>query len=1357
MISCKEYANSHLWDVLYEDGAAQLPFLSSNWVKPCEDVIRKIILPYRGGRLLDYGCGPGMFLPLYKDVGFAEIIGIDTSSVACEKAREIIGLEAECGFRVIHGNSLKSFEGESAKFDVIVFWGVAHHLPPDQTKSIITELSDLLTENGVLIFSGWSVREQSRFENGSLYGISPVLGTKTCAIEAVLDCLYDTFEVLSTGTVDLASPYFDYYICQKKLGYVQSLQRELKNGIAKYLDSLIFYHFVNYSIDPTFLHARLDTNQSHIIFPAQTAHLANQIFGKMMAHARRYCGGASLTQELFGEGQNKSLVVEVEANARFLYVKEYTRVIMVQFLRAPSSVGRRKEDHNTDAGSQVAVIDNQEMSLNEYAGLLPDYSDENELLLPYGELSKQINCNNLPDKILKLLYYALNVEQDFFFYCFVNNSYSIKNKEIGNGGLIVFAKKPLGEMAFLEIDQLFTRWATSLSIKTIATILTQKAVQSAIGSIMSRNGSHNIGSHVLAALSHNTGTMPDDRVLYQYIQHRMDYMATATTDFPTWRQPTRLLGTMMKTFLSQRHLLDHIAVSEGLKGWKFQNRNGEKAPEKTSCIKLHLYPNVQDETGKWTRKKKEDGNIVDCINYDTGCMDSLSSDVSLAIPGGTVGQHAFFTIIENIIRNAAKHDWSSPPEDKSEITNNSSECAEKAKADNLEINIDFADIAEEGNVLFTISTNLSDAKETENGRTLLDRISEKLSAQFIDASGKLRRENWGLAEMKISAGYLQGREASVIGGMEGVSEKARADNERFGNDIIYPVSQEGGHLGYRFKVPKARTLLLVTDKKVNLESGVVKFLAGKGIYVKSKEEIATTWADNSFEFVLVNNPQPELGDWLPSRVVIAMESIEGIIKSLANGSYEPQEVINEVAEKYVRQQQWKEDVPLNLVVAPFVERGQGKAQGSGQGLVNEAAAMTFVIENGFVEAVDSFNLLYPFDNGQEADTETRNALEFFKSKALSESIADELKHSSCKNNFKLMTIQFKAWLKDAPEGAFPSVHGFIEHGGREPPQFRRFRRYFDQVCRQAKGYLGLYAEQIATLPKGFAHNSGDKCLIRGMEWENKRIRIFKVALPEEAYSPSLAPAVGYVRHETVTVSEDNLSTFVSNPFVGPRKQFRYLEPLSGSQSYLVQLQELAPQDKTLQAKLIECALTRILIVDERVSKFLATHSADIRATFARMGISVADDKATDDALNGLEVKERIAGLFQLSVEEIKALQADIAKTNDVKSPCVSMISRKNRHEELQQKFDVLIIHQGILDKWFRGLVDNKDKMSLLISGLRESFKKVIITTGRGTPANIPDKARVLPFSTIETTLFRKYPEKLILVDAIMNILPIRRN
>ena len=120
----------------------------------------------------------------------------------------------------------------------------------------------------------------------------------------------------------------------------------------------------------------------------------------------------------------------------------------------------------------------------------------------------------------------------------------------------------------------------------VRALVKQNATRMAVGSIMSRNGSHNIGSHVLSALSHNTGIMPDDRVLYQYLQQRMDYTATVTTDFPNWTAPTRFAGNLMKTFFSQRHLLEHISESEGLGAYHFQGRN--LADKQTAKIKLHL-------------------------------------------------------------------------------------------------------------------------------------------------------------------------------------------------------------------------------------------------------------------------------------------------------------------------------------------------------------------------------------------------------------------------------------------------------------------------------------------------------------------------------------------------------------------------------------------------------------------------------------------------------------------------------------------------------------------------------------------------------------------------------------------------
>ena len=47
----------------------------------------------------------------------------------------------------------------------------------------------------------------------------------------------------------------------------------------------------------------------------------------------------------------------------------------------------------------------------------------------------------------------------------------------------------------------------------------------------------------------------------------------------------------------------------------------------------------------------------------------------------------------------------------------------------------------------------------------------------------------------------------------------------------------------------------------------------------------------------------------------------------------------------------------------------------------------------------------------------------------------------------------------------------------------------------------------------------------------------------------------------------------------------------------------------------------------------------------------------------------------------------------------------------------------------------------------------VVTTGRGRPDNIPKWAKVLPFSSVETFLFRRYPEKMSLVNTVMSILP----
>ena len=269
--------------------------------------------------------------------------------------------------------------------------------------------------------------------------------------------------------------------------------------------------------------------------------------------------------------------------------------------------------------------------------------------------------------------------------------------------------------------------------------LIRVSTHAAIGSIMSRNGSHNIGSHVLSALSHNVGTMPDDRVLYQYIQHRMDYIATATTEFPQWTTPTMFVAGLMKNFYAQKHLLDYISRSEGLRAYKFQERNLDdaarmnqhgtiriflrrffdltKLDKGTTNLPAHrqlvydfktedpwsIYHFFGERSRMFRRvystdkhnqyEVSEAGGTAKFLEYDERFTPDWKQDVRVAIPGGIVGQHAFYTIIENVIRNAAKHGWAAE---------------QNRKEKDLEINVDFCEDQRGGRVFFVIGDNVSD-------------------------------------------------------------------------------------------------------------------------------------------------------------------------------------------------------------------------------------------------------------------------------------------------------------------------------------------------------------------------------------------------------------------------------------------------------------------------------------------------------------------------------------------------------------------------------------------------------------------------------------------------------------------------
>ena len=1176
------------------------------------------------------------------------------------------------------------------------------------------------------------------------------------------------------------------------------------------------------------------------------------------------------------------------------------------------------------------------------------------------EFVQQISRLSLDDKILNhlvitimqsMLWNWINGEQCKYIYYIVD---CVSDSSFASGFCLVSSRildQSLLECLGLLVDRFFGSVYFLLATK----IALNAHSKSAIGSIMSRNGSHNIGSHVLSSLTHNIGTMPDDRILYQYIQQRMDFIATVTTDFPPWGISTKFVGDIMKNFFMQRHLLENIARSEGLTAFQFQNpqMQGSRLKRQKSTIRLFIRNRLD------AGNSHEDGYIDYHADMDKPI--DLKNDVELSIPGGVVGEHAFYTIIENIVRNAAKHDWSS------RTTNRR----------NLDIYIDFKPVDDYENIEFTIWSSLSDVwngiNENEFKKSITDvrtainnepsknkkrkeippdnklphknpdkkeydqtdllplkrnyaktlfeyernphnskivlplhwRLQMLLEQPFISDEGSLRRENWGMAEMKISAGYLQGRSISEIGGLEDVK-----NNESIIQAIRVKDEKENVyHLGYRFNVPCPKEILIVipeSDEDIHepkqkegagtvakqlveksRDKGVLQECRKQGVYFASISKFEDndhicrmiTADDSGKEFEhfdyhyiifpwgyyntspkkIQNKYEDKISKILKShnfKHLIEFEESSGIFvpwhapfpnRLLLDGYPEDEDEENKVdcdlvrknleelfrdensknIETYVKNLKdsvyltWLKQIKKSAIKRKeLVDNGmnftlqlQTESSGSGgKSLVSNRDLLEVVFRECYHSTIGSLlnridsdkteirmilRLLQVYPKPQErlpqtSDCDDIKAVILMLVKMLCDDLKTiygyiheqndmlwALKQEMLQKNQRLENLGEKTKeqqvtneeVKLSEEGQrilslAEQYHERLENTDNSdvntfvketsPKEFQNLLDDFleandvvgDRILKSLFGddddendsildplieaqksglndmvdalyaayetsdiFLRKYEERIPTLPVGYSKLTDDMqeiSLATINQYFDKNNVDIKLVTSDAM--------IKYCRHD---------KELSNNGF--------YAEALSGSQTYLNQLHQLlhsTPDGNLGQfVQLVENGLIRVLVMDERVSNFLKPRPEMIK-TFSAMRIWAIDPEMTELTENDITVRTDKLLVFSPQKEK---------KDFDIEIP--------------DKTFDILIIHQGIIDKWWEGGKHDRSNVARLLLNHQRHVPYVVVTTGRGRPDNIPNFAKVLPFSTVESCLFRSNPEKLTLVNTVMNILP----
>lgn len=100
----------------------------------------------RNKRILDIGCGDGRYVRLMKELGAAQLTGVDVNERMIELAREKSTNDSDITFLVADGTSLPM---KNKSVDLVFSNFVIHYFP--SAKEIFTEINRVLKDKGVFV------------------------------------------------------------------------------------------------------------------------------------------------------------------------------------------------------------------------------------------------------------------------------------------------------------------------------------------------------------------------------------------------------------------------------------------------------------------------------------------------------------------------------------------------------------------------------------------------------------------------------------------------------------------------------------------------------------------------------------------------------------------------------------------------------------------------------------------------------------------------------------------------------------------------------------------------------------------------------------------------------------------------------------------------------------------------------------------------------------------------------------------------------------------------------------------------------------------------------------------------------
>lgn len=418
--------------------------------------------------------------------------------------------------------------------------------------------------------------------------------------------------------------------------------------------------------------------------------------------------------------------------------------------------------------------------------------------------------------------------------------------------------------------------------------INKHALKSAISSIMARNLSHIHGSHIEPGIQNRMNDFEKllgERIekmykeiingnkdaiiqiaikkahehLSKYRQGKQDLIARMATDWPEWSCALDFYTSFIYPLLKNSIVLNFINHSDKVD---------------LSNMDIEFYFGGKEESGNIILKRFKEEIVFDSKKISAKLIDyairyvpevekkiiyveNENKEVHLvSVRDADIGVHAFFSLFEGIIRNAAKHKekdrddkqfiikiifWENLADlylliDKTPLTE-----VNVFSGVTISVNFDFFN-NKDGN-----PREIVDQNDKKNKKDLVKFLNERMNEEIIDrTTGRLNPGHWGLKEIKSCGAFLSGKK------IQDVNSK-KVDDYLIIDKTAKLWNDAQARLFYTIKLEKPRLILAVLPSSELPTDNIINLWRNFGINIIDVSKLKDGTISRDYDFLITTD------------------------------------------------------------------------------------------------------------------------------------------------------------------------------------------------------------------------------------------------------------------------------------------------------------------------------------------------------------------------------------------------------------------------------------------------------------------------------------------------------------------------